>query len=151
MFDLLKVPHVNLAYAANSFKELTIPCIIEALLNIVLSLIMVFKLGLIGVTIGTILAMLYRLVFQVHFTKRIIGRSQLKFYKEFFLLLIVFILTIKLGNQFIKIDLDTLNAKQWIIYGIEFSVFAFVNYSIIVLLFFRKQMKSIIELYRRKK
>ena len=46
---LVKFPHLNLAYAANKFKEITVPAYIEALLNIVISVILVHKFGLVGV------------------------------------------------------------------------------------------------------
>ena len=39
--------------------------------------------GLIGVAIGTIIAMVYRIIFQVYLTKKIINRNQKKFYKVF--------------------------------------------------------------------
>ncbi len=53
----MKFPHLNLAYAANKFKEITVPAYIEALLNIVISVILVHKFGLVGVAVGTIVGM----------------------------------------------------------------------------------------------
>ena len=37
---LVKLPHLNLAYSANKFKEITIPAYIEAILNIVISVVL---------------------------------------------------------------------------------------------------------------
>ena len=73
---LVKLPHLNLAYSANKFKEITVPAYIEATLNIVISVALVKKLGLIGVTIGTIVGMTYRMVFHVYYTSKIVpGRA----------------------------------------------------------------------------
>ena len=83
---LVKLPHLNLAYSANKFKEITVPAYIEATLNIVISVALVKKLGLIGVTIGTIVGMTYRMVFHVYYTSKIVpGRAQRIFYRKLFL------------------------------------------------------------------
>ncbi len=49
---LIKTPHLNLAYAANKFKEITIPSYIEAGLNIIISVILVNKIGLCGIALA---------------------------------------------------------------------------------------------------
>ena len=69
---LIKFPHLNLSYSANKFKELTIPAFLEAGINIIVSLVFVSKLGLIGVAIGTICGMIYRLIYQVYFSSKLI-------------------------------------------------------------------------------
>lgn len=69
---LVKFPHLNLAYAANKFKEITVPAYIEALLNIVISVILVHKFGLVGVAVGTIVGMTYRMMFHVYYTSKIV-------------------------------------------------------------------------------
>ena len=85
---LLKFPHLNLAYSANKFKEISIPAFVEAGLNIIISVALVPFLGLIGVAIGTIIAMLYRMVFHVYYTSEIVpGRRQWIFYRKLMLFL----------------------------------------------------------------
>ncbi len=78
---LIKRPHLDLAYGANRFKEITKPACIEAAINIGISLLLVRPLGLLGVAIGTAAGMLYRLIFHVYYTKRLIlGRRQMRYY-----------------------------------------------------------------------
>ena len=79
---LVKVPHFELASSAGLFKQMTVPAFAEALINIVLSVVMVRKFGLIGVAIGTIVAMLFRMIYQVYLTSITIGRPQAVFYKK---------------------------------------------------------------------
>lgn len=82
---LVKFPHMSLAYNANKFKKITVPSFIEAGVNIVVSVTLVHKFGLIGVTIGTIAGMSYRTIFHVYFTSKIIpDRKQSIFYAKFF-------------------------------------------------------------------
>lgn len=61
---LIKEPHLDLSYSANKFKELSVPAFVEAGINILVSIILVHKLGLIGVAIGTIAGMTYRMALQ---------------------------------------------------------------------------------------
>lgn len=63
-------PYNLLIQSAGLFKETRRGAIIEALLNIIVSIILVFKLGIIGVAIGTIVAMLYRTIEFIFFCNR---------------------------------------------------------------------------------
>ena len=69
---LIKEPHLDLSYSANKFKELSVPAFVEAGINILVSIILVHKLGLIGVAIGTIAGMTYRMAYQIYFTNKIV-------------------------------------------------------------------------------
>lgn len=86
---LLRSPHVSLAYAANKFKEITLPAYIEAIINIFVSIILMKKYGLIGIATGTLIGMIYRGAFHVYFTSKIISsRRQFVFYKKLFSILV---------------------------------------------------------------
>lgn len=74
----LREPYINMAYSANRLKAITKNTLIEALINILLSIILVPKFGLIGVAIGTIAAMTYRLLFQLSYLKTIINSNNIK-------------------------------------------------------------------------
>ena len=56
--------------AAGHFKETQKSAIVEAVLNIVISVVLVWKLGLIGVAAGTLVAVLYRMVYLMIYTNR---------------------------------------------------------------------------------
>lgn len=74
----LREPYINMAYSANRLKDITKNALFEALINILLSIILVPKLGLVGVAIGTLAAMLYRLLFQLYYLKTIIKSGNIK-------------------------------------------------------------------------
>lgn len=104
---LIKLPHLNLAYSANKFKEIRLPAFFEAFLNIIISLFFVRKYGLIGVTFGTIVGMTYRMMFHVRYTKNIIpDRSPNKFYKKLMLFLITSAIGIFICTYFIHITIS---------------------------------------------
>lgn len=141
MLDLLKIPHLNLAYTAGKFKKMMIPSFIEALINITVSLLFVFKYGLLGVTIGTIVAMLSRLCYQVYLTKKIIGRSQIRYYYKIFVLAFLSIIFIVTANLILPFKEYTV--RNFIIYGFIYFVVFSCLYLFIYFIFFTKDFKQI--------
>lgn len=140
---LLKFPHLNLAYTANKFKEITVPSFIEAILNIIVSLLLVKRWGLIGVSIGTIVAMLYRMIFHIYFTKKIIGRKQSYFYSK----IIIFSLTSLIGIIIciLVISPIKLNILSWIIHALLYSIIMGIMYLIMSILFYKKELNFFIK------
>lgn len=68
----LRLPYNIVILAAGHYKQTQLSAIIEALLNLVTSIILVWKYGLIGVAIGTIIAMSYRTIYFVIYLSRVI-------------------------------------------------------------------------------
>lgn len=146
---LLREHHVALAYSANKFKEITIPCYIEAGLNIIASLILVNAFGLIGVTIGTIIAMTYRTIYHIFFTKKLIGRPIKKFLKNILLFSVASAIGIAICIILLPIKEYTLISL--IMYGLYYVlIIGFLNL-IMIKLFYKKQFKELLLIVRRKK
>lgn len=144
---LVKTPHLDLAYSANKFKEITFPAYIEAFLNIIISVLLVKKIGLLGVAIGTIVAMIYRMVFQVYFTTKIIpGRKQIIFYKKLIIFTIFSIISFYICScLFVFEPLSILN---WIIHAFIYSFIVGINLLIPSLLFFKNEILFFIKYTR---
>lgn len=135
---LLKMPHLNLAYSANKYKEVTKPALIEAIINIFISLLLVKRYGLIGVAIGTCIAMIYRLIFHVYFTKKLIQRSQWIYYKKFILFLITNLLAICFCYFLIpKVQLYFIS---WIIHALVYSIVILFFNIVLSILFFKEEV-----------
>lgn len=144
---LLKYPHMNLSYSANKFKEITIPAFIEAGLNIVISVILVSKFGLIGVTVGTIVGMAYRTVFHVYFTSRLIPRPQIIFYKKIFLFSVTAVMGFLICYKLIPIV--NISVLGWIIHAVLYSSIIGGMYLLISLVFFRNELGFFIKYLKR--
>ncbi|MBO4276518.1 polysaccharide biosynthesis C-terminal domain-containing protein [Candidatus Saccharibacteria bacterium] len=72
----LRTPYSSITLAAGHFKQTRKGAWAEAIVNIVLSVTLVFNFGLIGVAIGTIVAMLIRTVeFVYHANKYVLKRT----------------------------------------------------------------------------
>lgn len=136
---LVKFPHLNLAYAANKFKNLTIPAFVEASINIVLSLLLIRKFGLEGVAIGTLAAMIYRLIFHINYTSKIVkGRHPWIFYKKFLLFSVTTIIGLLICVRLFPIASNTI--LGWLVHALLYSVVIGVLYMLISMIFFRKEL-----------
>lgn len=145
---LLKFPHLNLAYSANKFKEVSTPAFIEAGLNIIVSVILVPFLGLIGVAIGTIVAMTYRLIFHIYYTTKIIpGRRQWIFYRKLFLFLIATVFSVALC---LLIPTFENTIYGWIIRATTYTIIIGLVLIVLSLLFFRGEI-SVLKKYLKRR
>lgn len=74
----IRIPYSSIVFAAGHFKETKNGAVLEAVINITISVIFVLKYGIIGVIIGTIASMLVRTIeFIYHSNKYILKRNHL--------------------------------------------------------------------------
>ena len=144
---LVKIPHMNLSYSANKFKEITIPAFIEAGLNIVISVILVSKFGLMGVTIGTMVGMTYRTIFHVYYTSKLIPRPQKIFYKKLFLFSVTAVLGFFICYKLIPIV--NISVLGWIIHAVIYSIIIGGMYFFISIMFFRNELNFFVKYLKR--
>ena len=145
---LIKSPHLSLAYVANKFKEVTTPAYVEAAINIVLSVVFVGRYGLLGVAIGTICGMIYRMIFHIYFTSKLIpGRSQGIFYKKFFSFLITTIIGIIICKLFMPLTQLTVGA--WVIHAIIYCLVLGVLYLVLSIFKFKKELRFFMRYLKR--
>lgn len=96
--------YYTLIKAAGHFKETQIGAIIEVVINLCISIVAVNKFGLIGVAIGTCIAVFYRTVYCVwYLSKHLIQRPVILFVKNTFINIIVF-LVCYLFSRFFKMS-----------------------------------------------
>ncbi len=142
----LRVPYLSVITAAGHFKQTKWGAYGEAILNLGISVLLVLKIGLIGVAIGTVVAICFRLFYSViYLSKNILNRNIYLFAKRAFIniLCISCIFTIcHFSLQHIDID----NYFQWACYGVAVFIFGviitfFVNY-----ILYRKETIEILKL-----
>ena len=112
----LRRPYHNLVIAAGHFKQTQIAAYGEALINVVVSVFLVSKFGLVGVAIGTLSATLFRLIYYVWYLSNHICFSKIrKFVKRSITNIIVFSSTCILGMFICRY----LNFSSYIMWGIS--------------------------------
>ena len=140
---LIKEPHLDLSYSANKFKELSVPAFVEAGINILVSIILVHKLGLIGVAIGTIAGMTYRMAYQIYFTTKIVkNRKQWIFYKKLLAFSFVTLIGVAICHF---VPLTEITVWNWVLHGFIYALIFGVLYLILSLLLFKKDVRYLKE------
>lgn len=115
----LRVPYFRIIKAAGHYKETQNGAFVSMIMNIVVSIALVFKFQLVGVAIGTLVAMLYHTIyFAWYLRKNIINRSFYHFIKH----MIIDILAGILGYIFTSwLTMSSVTYIAWIVYAAEVS------------------------------
>lgn len=149
LISVIRAPALRLAYGAGKFKDLTGAAIIETSLNIVVSLSMVFKFGIVGVAIGTFVAMGFRTFWQNYYLRNhLINRPYSKFLKRFAVFAIIEIALVFFCAQFIP-ELSS-DMRTWVAYVLVICVLFMLVYGVISIIFFKDEL-MIIKRYIRGK
>ncbi len=149
MVFCIKEPYVNMAYSANKFKEISKYAYFEATINIVLSIILVNKVGVIGVAIGTLVAMTFRTIVHIVYLKNnILYRSVWKTVKKVIIFEIASIICIFISIIFFK--LQNITVMDWIVLAIKNVILIGLVYSVVLIVFYKNQVKEISKVIKRK-
>ena len=147
---VIRYPYSTIVYAKGHFKETRNFSIIEPIVNIIISVVLVYKFGLIGVAIGTLISTTIRSFgFIIYASKNILNVSIKKSLFLVFLslveMLIYFGIHILIGNIFVK------NYFEWFILALIVFIIVTVVTIIINSLFYIKDLKLIYQKLFRKK
>ncbi len=144
---MIRLPYSGITLAAGHFKETMIGAWIEAILNIVLSIILVYKLGLIGVVIATIVAMSVRtLEFIYHTSKYILKRNILISLKMLLVFATEFLLSVFVCNFIPKMSNN--DYLSWMMTAIEVFLVTTVVVLFMNSIFYKDERKNILELLK---
>lgn len=111
---IIRQPYNDLVKTAGHFKETRVGAWCEAISNIIISFVLVWKFGIIGVAIGTLFAMVIRTIeFMYHSSKYILKRSVLYSFKRLFVIALEMGIITFIIYKIPKIDI--IGYKDWII------------------------------------
>ena len=144
----LRVPYFRIIKAAGHYKETQNGAFISMIVNIVISVTLVFKFQLVGVAIGTLVAMLYHTIyFAWYLRKNIINRPFRHFVKH----MVIDFLTGILG--FIATSWLTMSSVSyiaWIVYAIEVSAIVAAITLILNLLVYKNEFRYLLRKIMKK-
>ncbi len=144
----IRLPYSSLTLAVGHFKETRKGAWVEAISNILVSLILVRKFGIIGVTIGTIVAMTIRTIeFIYHTSKYVLKRKQIDSYKYITTIIIETLIISKLIN-FVTKNVVFDSYVKWIEYAIIVLIIS-ITIMIFNCIIYKNETKRIIEIIKR--
>ncbi len=136
----LRMPYHSVIISAGHFKQTRAAAYGEALINIVLSLILVNKFGLNGVAIGTLAATMFRFGFYVvYLSKHIINRSLIHFVKRFSVNSVA-VAASTLLCYFLSRKIKINNYLEWATFAALTMVVIIVVTSALYLIFYKKDV-----------
>lgn len=139
----IRLPYSSITLAAGHFKETRKGACVEALSNIIISTILVFKFGLIGVTIGTIISMTIRTIeFVYHTNKFILKRSIFSSINKILIVIIETIIIIAISNLIIQIK--NISYLNWLINAIIVFIEASIIVVLVNIIVYRSNIKMIL-------
>lgn len=143
-------PYVNVAYVSGKFRETAAYAYIEAGLNILISAFLVFRFGLVGVAIGTLIAMIFRMVsHMVYLNNHLIKRplkSSLKCIGVFFGDVVISSVLVKVFVRF-----SANNYFDWVWQAVITASIVLITMLIASCVFYKKCLSSLIGTILKKK
>lgn len=133
----LRLPYNLMILAAGHYKQTQSCYLIAAVVNIVLSIVCVLLFGLVGVAIGTLVAMLYQTIWMALYNaKTFVVRPLAHFFKQLTIDAVTFT---SIYSLVFFISLGEVSILAWVVMAAEVSLVAFAI-TLVVNLFFYKDM-----------
>ncbi len=141
----IRLPYLTLSYAAGHFKETRNGAWLECILNLIVSVFLVKKMGIVGVTIGTIIAMTIRTTeFIYHANSKILNVNIFKSLKKIALLIFIIFLTfISAKKIFIFENSSYLN---WMINAMIIFLYSSLLTFLFNFIFYRKNLRELLRI-----
>ena len=138
---IIRQLYYSLVKVSGHFKQTKKGAIIEAFTNILISLTLVFKFGMVGVAIGTLIAMLIRTIEIIIYTsKNILNRSILYMIKRILLIITEFIIILFINN-YINIKIDSFTS--WILKAVIITIISSLIVFVINFIFYKENVKKL--------
>ena len=136
----LRIPYFRMIKAVGRFKETQNGAFISMGLNIVISIALIFPFGLVGIAIGTLIAMFFHTIYFVwYLRKHILHRTAFIFIKYLCSDAIIMV-----GSYLLTrfLDSNCLNYYEWILYALKCAGIVIGLCIVISALFHFREMKD---------
>lgn len=143
-FSCFRIPYQTIVEAAGHFKQTRNGAMFEAGLNIVISVICVFRFGLVGVAIGALVATVFRsFQYAIYLSRNVVRRSIGIFLGHLLINAVVAALTAVVTNSFITFEVTSW--IEWIVKAILVCIVAGVFSLILHFTFYKDDMIKLIK------
>lgn len=131
----------NVLRAAGHYKQTQTASLLEALLNLSVSLLLVFRFGLVGVAVGTVVSTLFFTVYEaVYLSRRIIRRPLIKWIGLLGADLVTAAVLLVSVNW---IRVAALDYWHWFLTAVQTGLICLVETAVLQFIFYRKNMLTL--------
>lgn len=140
LLNCLRTPGATMINAKGHYDETKNRALIEMTICLVGQLVFVWKFGIVGVLVGTILAYLYRTLDVIIYSNRkILNRSVMKtFWRDIRYLLLLALA----GGTITFVNISADNYFEWILYSAATVVVVVISVAVVSLIFDRKTLRD---------
>lgn len=139
---IIRYPYSTIVYSKGHFKETSFFSIIEPIVNIIVSIFLVRRFGLIGVALGTLISMPIRSIgFIVYATKNILKSNLYNSFKIIVISFVELLIICFVNYNFVFFQID--NFFSWVIYALILILIISLIIITINILFFRDTFKML--------
>lgn len=144
----LRVPYFRIIKAAGHYKETQNGSFIQMFINVILSVVLIFKYGLNGVAAGTLIAMFYHTTyFAWYLRKNILNRNFRYYIKHICVDILTSLLCVILTKN---ITLREISYISWVIMALKVTMISILVSVIINLIIYHKIFQNTIRFFRKK-
>lgn len=138
--NLIRNGYFTLIKAAGHYKQTQKASLIETILNVLISVVLVFNYGLVGVAIGTIVSTVFFVIYEtIYLHKNILNRKFTLFLKQCFVDIIIIFLIV-LSTSWMTIS--TTSYGGWIINALEVTGISLVIVAVIEFILNRENIHN---------
>ncbi|MBF0713649.1 polysaccharide biosynthesis C-terminal domain-containing protein [Gemella sp. GH3] len=140
----IRIPSNTMIGASGHYKETQWRAVLEAIINIVFSIVLAGYIGIYGVLIGTIISFLYRSVDMILYNNKYIVKNTLQ--KTIKRILLNTASMIFIVYIFSKISVSVSSYFDWILYASLISIIVLAYYTLLNYIFEKKEIINIFNL-----
>ncbi|WP_302160124.1 lipopolysaccharide biosynthesis protein [uncultured Ruminococcus sp.] len=144
----LRIPYNAIIRAANHYKQTQFNFISSAALNLIISIIAVRNWGLVGVAIGTLVAMTYQTVWMAWYnSKNLINSNYMSFVKQILTDVIEFLCAYRLSCFF---HCSSISYASWIVLAIKIVILWLFVLLLVNTIIYRDNVKKAMLIIKKK-
>ena len=146
-FHCLRLPYNSMIMACGKYKETQSNYIVSAALNLLISIITVKMFGLIGVALGTFVAMAYQTIWMAHYNAtEMLKRPFVIFIKQLCIDILMAVCTYGISRL---IGFNNVSVLSWFVMAVEVAALLAISMLIINLIFYKKRILLLIAYIRK--
>ena len=144
----LRQPYFIMVLAAGEYKSTQSCFIVSTILNIVVSILLVFLWGLIGVAIGTLIAMVYQTVWMAIYNSKHLIKGEIKSFVKQIVVDAITVVLMWIATMWI--DMRSVSYLSWFIMALEVAGIGLLVVTVVNLLFYRDLIFDVCKYIKRK-
>ena len=139
IFDIFRYPYKQIINCTGHYKNTRNIAITEACINIIVSLIMVYNFGLVGVAIGTMFTMMFGAIrYSYYVLKHILDSEVKNTYFHMFISLAIMFIVYFISKFYVR---DAVSVVVWIVDAFITGIIALILVSLVDYLIYRDDFK----------